>query len=233
MVFASTQGYDHAMHVRDALLVRKSVRAFLDRPVPHTLIEKILDAARHAPSAANTQPWQVAVVSGAHKQSLQQQLEHAFRTGIPAHMDYRYYPQHWRSPYRERRQACGLQLYEAVGIDQQDKQRRQEQWAANYRAFDAPVFLFFFLDADMEAGSWLDCGMFLQSLMLAAVAFDLATCAQAALAEYPDIVRQALGYDETHILLCGMALGYEDTGAPVNGYRTPREDVHTFTRFFD
>jgi len=221
------------MHVRDALIARKSVRAFLDRPVPRALIEQILDAARHAPSGANTQPWQVAVVSGACKQALQQQLEHAFRSGVPAHMDDQYYPRCWRSPYRERRQACGLQLYGALDIDRQDKVRRHEQWAANYRAFDAPVFLFFFLDADLELGSRLDYGMFLQSLMLAAVDCGLATCAQAALAEYPDIVRQALNYDATHLLLCGMALGYEDRHAPVNSYRTPREDVHTFTRFFD
>lgn len=221
------------MHVREALLARKSVRAFLNRPVPRAMIEQILDAARHAPSGANTQPWQVAVVSGAHKQALQQQLEHAFEAGIPPHMDYQYYPRHWHSPYRERRQACGLQLYQALGIDRHDRARRRQQWAANYRAFDAPVFLFFFLDAAMEAGSWIDYGMFLQSFMLAAVECGLATCPQAALAEYPDIVRQSLGYQEDTILLCGMALGYENREAAVNHYRTPREDVHTFTRFFD
>jgi len=93
--------------------------------------------------------------------------------------------------------------------------------------------LYFFLDGRLRTGSFVDFGMFLQSLLLAAVGAGLATCAQAAPGEYPDIVKSALGYPHNSILLCGMALGYEDTSAPVNSYRTPREDVHTFTRFFD
>jgi len=233
MAIRPAPGYALAMHVRDALRARKSVRAYLDKPVPRTLIEALLRDARHAPSGANMQPWQVAVVCGARKQRLERALLAAFKAGEPARMDYRYYPAEWRSPYRERRRQCGLQLYQALGIDRHDRQRRQEQWAANYRAFDAPVFMFFFLDGDMETGAWLDYGMFLQSLMLAAVERGLATCAQASLAEYPDIVKRELGYPPHSILVCGMALGYEDPNAPVNAYRTPREDVHTFARFFD
>ncbi|RMH62766.1 MAG: nitroreductase [Zetaproteobacteria bacterium] len=221
------------MHVREALRARKSVRAYLDKPVPRALIEALLDDARHAPSGANIQPWQVAVVSGASKLRLQRALLAAFEAGEPARMDYRYYPEHWRSPYRERRRRCGLQLYRAVGIEREDQARRRAQWAANYRAFDAPVFMFFFLDGDMQTGAWLDYGMFLQSLMLAAVEHGLATCVQASLAEYPDIVKRVLGYPESSVLVCGMALGYEDRAAPINGYRTTREDVHTFARFFD
>jgi nitroreductase len=221
------------MNVRDALLQRKSVRAYLDRPVGRSVIERVLDAARHAPSWANTQPWQLAVVSGKAKAALQQRLERTFRDGEPGRMDYRYYPVRWQPPHLQRRSACGLQLYAALGIKRGDKERRQEQWAANYRAFDAPVMLFCFVDATMEAGSWIDCGMFLQSLMLAALEEGLATCPQAALAEYPDIVRQALGYPDDVRLLCGMALGYKDRDHPVNSYRTPRQDVHTFTCFFE
>ncbi len=221
------------MHVRDALLQRKSVRAFLDRPVERALIERLLDLARHAPSGANTQPWQVAVVGGKIKLRLQRAMEQRFRTGRRGQMDYRYYPETWFSPYRERRMACGMQLYSALAIERDDRQGRLEQWAANYRAFDAPVALFFFLDAGLETGSFVDFGMFLQSLMLAAVEEGLATCPQAALAEYPEIVKQTLGYPDDCILLCGMALGYEDDAHPANNYRTPREDVHTFARFFD
>jgi len=126
-----------------------------------------------------------------------------------------------------------MQLYSALGIDHKDKQHRMDQWAANYRSFDAPVALYFFLDGRLCTGSFVDFGMFLQSLMLAAVEEGLATCPQAALGEYPDIVKQALGYPEECTLLCGMALGFEDKDALENSYRTPREDVHTFTRFFD
>ena len=148
-------------------------------------------------------------------------------------MDYAYYPDNWPSPYRERRFACGMQLYRALNIQRGDIELRRAQWAANYRAFDAPVMLFFFVDGRLARGSWIDYGMFLQTLMLAAVDEGLSTCPQAALAEYPDIVRDELGYDPHLLLLCGMALGYEDPAAPANSYRTPREDVHAFTRFFD
>jgi nitroreductase len=220
------------MNVREALEKRKSTRAFLDQSVDEATITRILDAARHAPSGVNTQPWQVAVVSGKSKNRLQTELEKAFRTGQKGNMDYSYYPDEWNSPYKERRKACGLQLYSALEISRENRRRQIDQWAANYRAFDAPVMLLFFMDAGLQQGSFLDFGMFLQSVMLAAVEEGLATCPQAALAEYPQIVKDTLGYPEDSILLCGMALGYEDTEAPVNSYRTAREDTASFTRFF-
>lgn len=229
--FNWTFGIRH-MQVREALALRKSTRAFLSTPVEREKIEGILDAARHAPSGGNMQPWQVAVVSGATKQALQERLESAFRSGQQGDPDYRYYPENWQPPYQERRRACGLQLYSAVGITRQDKQRQIDQWAANYRSFDAPVMLFFFMDTILETGSYLDLGMFLQSLMLSAVEEGLATCPQASLAEYPNLVRQALGYGDDVHLLCGMALGYENPDAAINSYRTPRETVPRFTRFF-
>jgi len=209
------------------------VRAFLDKPVEREAIDRILDAARHAPSGANTQPWQVAMVSGRKKQDIQEKMEAAFRSGKRGQADYQYYPVEWKPPYKDRRRACGLQLYSALNITREDKDRQADQWAANYRAFDAPVALFFFMDAELATGSFMDFGMFLQSLMLAAVEEGLATCPQAALGEYPEIVKQELDYPQESILICGMALGYEDEHAVVNSYRTPREDVHTFTRFFD
>jgi len=221
------------MDVVETLKRRKSTRAFLPCSVDREVIEQILAAARQAPSGANTQPWQVAVVSGERKRQLQQRLERAFRDGAAAGMDYLYYPTEWSEPYRSRRRECGLQLYNALHIQRQDKERQREQWAANYRAFDAPVALFFFMEAGLQTGSFLDYGMFLQSLMLAAVEQGLATCPQAALAEYPAIVKQALGYPDNSILICGMALGYEDSDAPVNQYRTGRQEVEAFTRWFE
>ena len=220
------------MNIKDALKRRKAVRAFLDKAVENEKIRRILEAAKHAPSGTNTQPWQVAVVTGDTKIRLGELLENAFRSGVKGQMDYQYYPGRWKEPYRGRRRACGLQLYTALGITREDRERQLEQWAANYRAFDAPAVLFFFMDPDMEKGSFMDYGMFLQSVMLAAVEEGLATCPQASLGEYPDIVREFLGYPDDTILVCGMAMGYEDTRAKVNSYRTPREDVHEFTRFF-
>ena len=221
------------MNVRDALLQRQSTRAFLEKNVDQSLIHQILECASHSPSGANLQPWKVAIVTGTNKQQLQNKLETEFHNGTKKVMDYQYYPKRWHSPYKDRRRACGLQMYSTLEIAREDKDKQLEQWAKNYRAFDAPVMLLFFLDPHMETGSYLDYGIFLQSIMLAACEQGLATCPQAALAEYSSIVKQHLGYDDETILLCGMALGYEDTEALVNSYRTPREPVEEFTRFFD
>lgn len=220
------------MNVIEALQKRKSTRAFLSKEVELEKINTILDAACHAPSGVNTQPWQVAVVAGEAKVKLQAQIEDAFRNGDKGKADYQYYPDEWVQPYASRRKECGLLMYKTLGITREDKARQVDQWAANYRAFDAPVMLLFFLDDVMQAGSYIDYGMFLQSVMLAAVDQGLATCPQASIADYPELIKAELGYPEETVLLCGMALGYEDKDALVNSYRTSREDVASFTRYF-
>lgn len=126
-----------------------------------------------------------------------------------------------------------MQLYNSLAIKREDTAHRQAQWAANYRAFDAPVMLLFLMDDIMQTGSYFDYGMFLQSVMLSAMAEGLATCPQAALAEYPDIIRQTLNYPNSKQVLCGITLGYEDSQDPVNQYRTERENTSQFTDFFD
>ena len=159
-------------------------------------------------------------------------LKGAFRDGHESIKDYTYYPVEWIEPYTSRRRACGFQLYDILGIDKGDKERRIGQWAANYRAFDAPVMLLFFIDQILEKGSYIDYGMFMQSIMLAAVERGLSTCPQAALGEYPDIVKEELGLSGDIRLLGGMALGYEDEDALVNSYRTPREPVERFVKYY-
>lgn len=220
------------MKVSEALKQRKSVRAYLDKAVEADKITAILDAARHAPSGVNTQPWQVAVISGATKQKLQEKIETTFRGGDKGKADYGYYPNEWKEPFISRRKECGLLMYKTLEIERTDRERQTDQWAANYRAFDAPVMLLFFMDSAMQEGSYMDYGMFLQSVMLSAVEQGLATCPQASIADYPDIIKAELGYKEDNILLCGMALGYEDTDALVNSYRTSREDAGSFTKYF-
>lgn len=221
------------MKVSEAIKQRHSVRRFLDKPISREQIEQLLDTARHAPSGANTQPWQVAVLQGEAKTALSKQIVQTFEAGEPQTADYEYYPTEWQQPYLDRRRACGLQLYQSLGIDKKDRTAQKAQWAANYRAFDAPVMLLFWMDGIMQTGSFIDFGMFLQSFMLAAEEAGLATCPQAALAEYPQLVKSHINIPDDSILLCGMSLGYEDTEALVNHYRTAREPVASFTRFFD
>jgi nitroreductase len=221
------------MEVLEAMRARVSTRAFLDRPVDRTTVEAILEAARWAPSGTNTQPWQVVVVTGTTKRRITEALIAMRTAGEPERPDYRYYPEKWEEPYRSRRLACGLALYRALGIGREDADRRIKAWNNNYSFFGAPVGLFFFLDRTLAQGSWVDMGMFLQNVMLAARAFDLATCPQAALAEYPDIVRRLLNVPDTRALVCGMSLGYPDTAAPVNNFRTAREPVANFTLWYE
>ncbi|MDB3972638.1 MAG: nitroreductase family protein [Candidatus Thioglobus sp.] len=219
------------MDVKTALEKRKSTRAFLNKEVPITIVNAILEQAKTAPSGVNTQPWKVAVLSGQSKKDLEQKMESEFRAGNKGVMDYQYYPEQWEAEYKQRRKACGLLMYSTLQIKREDKQRQLDQWAANYRAFDAPIMLLFFIDKIMEKGSYVDYGMFLQSIMLSAVEHGLATCPQAALAEYPEIVKKELGYED-QVLICGMALGYEDTTKDVNNYRTGREDLDKLVRYF-
>ncbi|MCL4132458.1 UNVERIFIED_CONTAM: hypothetical protein GTU68_063167 [Idotea baltica] len=220
------------MNTIDALKNRKSTRAFLNKTVEQEKIDAVLTAASYAPSGVNTQPWQVAVVSGDAKSKLQNKIESAFRGGDMGKADYSYYPDEWVSPYKDRRKECGLLMFSTLGITREDKQRQQDQWAANYRSFDAPVMMLFFLDSVMQTGSYIDYGMFIQSLMIAAVDQGLSTCPQASLADYPHIIKPELGYAEDTVLICGMSMGYEDVSAAVNTYRTPREKPSSFTRYY-
>lgn len=220
------------MNVSEALVKRKSTRYFLDKPVELSLIKEVLDKARHSPSGSNIQPWQVAVVTGKKKQSLDAKLVNVFRSGTEAQMEYQYYPEKWFAPYRARKFTCGFKLYDALDIARNDVDRRTEQWERNYTAFGAPVVLFFFIDRRLDTGSYMDYGMFLQSVMLMAMELGLSTCPQAALAEHPDIIREELNYPDEALLLCGMAMGYEDDQKPINQFRTDREETESFSQFF-
>ncbi|WP_126456333.1 nitroreductase [Sulfuriflexus mobilis] len=220
------------MNILTAIRERHSTRAFLDRDVADNLIEQILAAARQAPSGANTQPWQVCIVKGDSKQTITDSIIAAREAGQKENPDYQYYPRHWREPYKSRRFATGMALYSALNIGRDDTERRTQAWYDNYRFFGAPVGLFFFIDKDLAQGSWLDLGMFIQNVMLAAIEFNLATVPQAALAEYPDIVRHTLQVPETQTLACGMSLGYADKTMAVNQYRVERVDVAGFSRWY-
>lgn len=221
------------MKFSEVVQKRQSTRAFLDQEVPRELLTQLLQLASLSPSGANMQPWNVAVVAGEKKQQLAQALEAAFKNRADNSMDYQYYPSHWQEPFKSRRRACGLQLYQSQRIGRHDKEKREQQWVANYHGFGAPVILFFFVDQNLAEGSLLDLGMFMQTLMLAATEAGLATCAQGALAQYPDIIRQQLSIVHSKKLIAGMALGYADNDATVNQYRTPRESVEQFCSFYD
>ena len=220
------------MEVTEAIRNRKSTRAFLDKPVPDEVITTVLECARWAPSGVNSQPWQVAVVTGETKRQLGNALAKQRANGETPRQDYNYYPTQIEEPYISRKRACGHALYSALGIKRNDIETRKAQWMKNYHGFGSPVALLFFIDAILEKGSWVDMGMFIQNVMLAARGFGLETCPQAALAEYPDVIRNILNIPDSKKLICGMALGYADYDDPSYQYRTERESVENFTQWY-
>jgi len=221
------------MNVSQAIKQRQSTRAFTDKPVNKDILISILETAKYAPSGVNMQPWQVIVVQGAQKQQLSEKMITAFRAKQTEPMDYHYYPTKWIQPYKSRRVKTGQKLYQALEIKREDKEKRIKQWEANYRAFDAPVMLLFFIDDSLETGSYLDYGMFLQNIMLLAEEHGLATCPQGALGEFPTIIKETFGIDKTTKLIGGMALGYKDETHPVNQYRTDRIELNEFCKFYE
>jgi nitroreductase len=222
--------------VEAAITSRHSVRAFLPTPVPREVVERILGVAARAPSGTNTQPWHVYVLTGEAKRELSRRLVAAYDDPAEAatHIEeYPYYPTEWRSPFIERRRKVGWDLYGLLGIAKTDKARMHAQHARNYQFFGAPVGLMFTIDRVMRQGSWLDFGMFLQSVMVTARGHGLDTCPQAAFTPFHRIIMPAIGAAEGEQLVCGMSLGHADRGAIENSLVTEREPVSAFARFIE
>lgn len=217
-----------------AITSRRSIRAFLPTQVAREDIEAILDVAARAPSGTNTQPWKVVVVTGQAKQRLSDAITAAYADPAQASAhteEYAYYPREWISPFIDRRRKVGWDLYALLGLTRENKAGMAAQHARNYRFFDAPVGLIFTIDRVMDQGSWLDYGMFLQNIMVAARGRGLDTCPQAAFTQFHRIIGEQLGLPASEMLVCGMALGYADLSKIENSLMTEREPVSGFTRF--
>jgi nitroreductase len=211
---------------------RRSIRRFLPTPVPRDTLLALLDLAARAPSGVNTQPWQVHALSGESKDGLSAAILAAYDTpDVERHGEYAYYPADWQAPYLGRRRETGLALYAQLGITKGDTARMCSQWARNYLFFDAPVGLIFTADKCLGQGSLIDYGGFLQTLMLAARAYGLHTCVQAAFCEYHAIIKPRLEIPDSQFIVCGMSLGFADPDAPENALTLPRVPASDFTRF--
>jgi nitroreductase len=217
-----------------AIVTRRAIRAFLPTPVAREDIETILAVASRAPSGTNIQPWKVHVLTGGAKERLSQAILAAYNdpaTGGAHEQEYDYYPRQWTSPYIERRRKVGWDLYGLLGLKREDKAGITAQHGRNFQFFDAPVGLIFTIDRTLAQGSWLDYGMFLQNIMIAARARCLDTCPQAAFTQYHRIIAAQLDLPPGDMVVCGMALGYADPSRRENTLVTAREPVASFTRF--
>ena len=216
------------MIVSEALVTRKSIRAFRPDPVARQTVESILAFAARAPSGGNLQPWKVHVLLGAAKDELVRRTKSRMaenpRGGTP---EYHIYPSNLTQPYAARRTAVGEQMYATMGIAREDRARRLQQFVRNWEFFGAPVGMIFSIDRQMQEGQWSDLGGFLQSIMLLAREHGLHSCAQEAWAPFHEVIRDYLKVPPEEIIFCGMALGYADETAPINTLVSERAAMST------
>ena len=224
---------DNVAEVVDSVMWgRAAVRRFQERPVDRKIVTDILDVARSAPSNSNTQPWRVYALAGDPKASLSAALGDAHANRPEAHTPcYKHFPDVLGERFAARQAEFGAIYYGCLGIGFDDTVRRNIQTAQNFRFFGAPVGLIFTIDGSLERGSWIDYGMFLQNIMLAAKARGLDTCPQISFVKYHEIIRQHLSIAPDEIIVCGMSMGYADTSAKINALDLPREPVTAFTSF--
>lgn len=217
------------MELVEAIKTRQSIRAFLPRPVPRTVLAEILELAAHSPSWSNTQPWEVAVIGGETMNEVKAALVEAATSGASPVSDI---PQvSFAEPYTSRSRELGLRLYQVLGIDREDREKRQEWVLQGQRFFDAPNAFVFYLDESLGPWSLFDLGIFCQSVMLAALTLNLGTCSMAAVVRYPQVLRRILGIPDRKKIVLGMAIGYPDWQHPANKLVSPREAMASFTRW--
>jgi nitroreductase len=216
-------------YIEDLLCSRKSVRAFRPDPVSRQQVLDILRLASRAPSNSNTQPWRVHVLAGAVKAKLTEEL-------LAAHNEDSFPPAaHFPAALPERlrlnQEQFGALYYAALRIDRDDASARKRQTGRNFEFFGAPIGLIFSLDCRLTPHSWLDCGLFIQNVMLAARACGLDTCPQVSFVRYKSIIANHLGFGRFDTIVCGMSLGYADPSVPVNSLEVPREAAEQFSTF--
>ena len=223
--------------VIDAITKRSSKRKFLGKAVPKEIQEKILSAANMTPSGANMQPWIVYAISNQEVlDNIGQDIIKHIDAGGDIDQFIQYYPLQWINPYKRRRITTGVGLYNLLGVDRKDDERRKELWHDNYRLFGAQTVFFVFTDKsliDGAQGALIDCGAYMQSIMLAAQAYGIDSCPQGSTTEYGKVIAKTLQTPDNLALLYSIGLGYEDTSAIENSYQPERAPMDELVKFID
>lgn len=221
------------MRVSEAIQSRRSMRTFKPDPVARQDIEWILANAARAASNGNLQPWKLYVTTGRARERLSNAILAAIDGGDHGPGgEYDVYPKEFTPLYDARRKLVGKQLYTVLGVARGDAAGMQTQFRRNFLFFDAPVGMILCVERRMGGGQWIDCGIFLDQLMLLAREKGLHTCPQAAFSRYQHVVRRELGIPDDQIVLCGLALGYADPDAIPNNLITERAPPEDFTTWF-
>lgn len=220
------------MDVYEAVMSRRAVRGFTDRPVPREVLERVLSSAGWAPSGSNLQSWNAYVVTGGPLAELKKRVGARLAADDPwDEPEYEQYPLTLKSPYRQRRSAFGEQRYGSLGISRGDLEARQRAASANWDCFGAPAALFCYIDRDLGRPQWSDVGMYLQTVMLLLRAEGLHSCPQMAWAKFHRAVAETVSPPDELMLFCGMSIGYEDV--TVDYARTGRAPLAETVTFID
>jgi nitroreductase len=227
-----TQGREGREAIDRIIKGRFASRSFTSRAVPRQTIVDILDVARFAPSGANIQPWRVYVLGGSKKNEISRALSKAHEEERERHSsEYTYYASPLPEPYSSRREQFGRLFYGSLGIQQSDTIARARQTAKNYGFFGAPVGLIIAIDRRLQVGSWLDLGMFIQNVMIAAGARGLQTCPQETFSKYHSLLRTLLLIPPEEIVVCGMSMGFAEDESVRAGSLMPKAAVGEFAQF--
>ena len=213
-----------------AILSRRSIRGFLPEAVPRETVEHLLEVAARAPSGTNMQPWRVIALAGEELGRFCEGVAAAYLAGAEGGKRENH-PARLPEPYLSRRREIGWGLYKLLGIGRGERDKARAHVVNNLHFFGAPVGLVCLIDRALGIGSWLDYGMFLQNIAIAARAAGLDTCAMGLFGEFPATIRGLLDLPESDAVVCGMALGREDRDAPANTLRTTRVPAAEFARF--
>jgi nitroreductase len=221
------------MDVFEAVSSRYSCRAFLPTPIPEKTVRDIVERAARAPSAGNMQPWRIYAVAGERVAQLKAFLKPRMASELPRGegTDYTIYPEPLGEPYKTRRFKVGELLYQSIQVTREDKPARYKQYSRNFEFFGAPAALFFAREKAHGPAQWADIGGYLQTVCLLARGHGLHTCPQQAWVSFHKTVREFLQLPDHLMIYSGMALGFADETAPINGWRSPREPLDAFASF--
>ncbi|MBG12510.1 MAG: nitroreductase [Alloalcanivorax venustensis] len=206
----------------DALRSRRSVRGFLDKPVPEETLRQIFELAQLAPSNCNIQPWKVFVASGEVRDELRRRMVEKVTAGVPMEPDFEPNAGKFSGVYRQRQVDCAVELYNNMGIARDDKPGRMRAQLRNFELFDAPHVVFIGMEREFGPTVALDVGMYIQSLMLAMTAHGVGSCAQGSMRYFPNDVREVFGEPASTAILVGISFGYEDPDVAANRTRVGR-----------
>ncbi len=221
----------------DAIKGRSSKRAYLDKVIPKDIQEEILNASAMTPSGANMQPWKVIAISNKEVlKSIGDAIIAKMNEGVVHDQHIQYYPVNWVNPYKKRRIVTGSGLYKLMEVDRKDEATRLKMWHDNFKWFGASTVFFVFTDKaniDGAQGALIDCGAYMQSLMLAAQEFGVDTCPQGSTTEFGKVVARVLKTPDNLALLYSVVLGYEDKEAKINTYQPKRASLKDTVTFID